>query len=91
MSKELEQRNAQWIWAALGSFALFAVLSWIVYNAEWSVTGLSPAEDQITVLGQELLTKYFVPFEIASVLLLAALIGAIVIGRERDPEIRSGE
>ena len=91
MSKELEQRNAQWIWAALGSFALFAVLSWIVYNANWGVTALSPADDQITVLGQELLTKFFVPFEIASVLLLAALIGAIVIGRERDPEIRSGE
>lgn len=91
MSKELEQRNAQWIWAALGSLVLFGVLGWIVYNANWPVAVAVPPEDQITVLGQELLTTYVVPFEIASVLLLAALIGSIVIGRERDPEVRSGE
>jgi NADH-quinone oxidoreductase subunit J len=91
MSKDLEQRNAQWIWAALGSLALFGVLAWIVYNANWPVVSAAPPEDQITVLGQELLTTFVVPFEIASVLLLAALIGSIIIGRERDPEIRSGE
>ncbi len=91
MSKELEQRNAQWIWAALGSLALFGVLAWIVYSANWPASGALPPQDQITVLGNELLSTFVVPFEIASVLLLAALIGSIVIGRERDPEIRSGE
>lgn len=89
MSKELEQHNAQWIPSVLGSLALFLVLGWIVYTAGWPVhEGVLPAEP-ISQLGQDLLTTYLVPFEIASVLLLAALVGAILIGREK--ETRSAE
>ena len=84
-----EQKNAQWIWSALGSVALFAVLGWIVYNTNWPVTSSPVPEDTITILGQELLSTFVIPFEIASVLLLAALIGAILIGRERDQDQRS--
>lgn len=41
----------------------------------------------ITTFGRELMTRYVLPFEITSVLLLAALIGAIVIARrDRPPE-----
>jgi NADH-quinone oxidoreductase subunit J len=86
MSKEMEQQNAQWIPSALGALALFVVLGWIVYTAGWPVhEGAVPAEP-ITQLGEDLLTTYLVPFEIASVLLLAALVGAILIGREKETE-----
>ena len=88
MSKELEQKNAQWIWAALGSAALFAVLGWILYSVNWPGAGAVVPDDTITILGQELLSTYIVPFEIVSVLLLAALVGAILIGRERDQDER---
>lgn len=89
MSKDMEQQNKQWIPSALGALALFLVLGWIVYSAGWPVhQGTIPA-DPISQLGQDLLTTYLVPFEIASVLLLAALVGAILIGRER--ETRSAE
>jgi NADH-quinone oxidoreductase subunit J len=90
MSKELEQKNAQWIWAALGSVLLFVVLGWIVYTANWPVSPRAVPEDTITIMGEELLTTYIIPFEIASVLLLAALVGSILIGREKDQEGRSG-
>jgi NADH:ubiquinone oxidoreductase subunit 6 (subunit J) len=89
MSKDMEQQNAQWIPSALGSLTLFVVLGWIVYTAGWPAReGAMPAEP-ISQLGQDLLTTYLVPFEIASVLLLAALVGAILIGREK--ETRSAE
>ena len=89
MSKDMEQQNAQWIPSALGALALFLVLGWIVYTAGWPAhAGEVPAEP-ISQLGQDLLTTYLVPFEIASVLLLAALVGAILIGREK--ETRSAE
>ena len=89
MSREMEQQNAQWIPSAVGALALFVVLGWIVYTAGWPVhEGAVPAEP-ITQLGEDLLTTYLVPFEIASVLLLAALVGAILIGREKETE--SGE
>ena len=84
MSKEMEQQNAQWVLSALGALALFGILGWILYTAVWPVQdGLVPAEP-IEQLGQDLLTTYLVPFEIVSVLLLAALVGAILIGRERE-------
>lgn len=89
MSKELEQRNAQWGWSALGALALFGLLGWIVYSASWPVGGAQLPEDTITILGQELLSTYVIPFEVASVLLLAALVGSILIGRERDQSARS--
>jgi NADH-quinone oxidoreductase subunit J len=89
MSKDLEQRNAQWVLAALGAIALFGVMGWIVYSVNWPVAEAAVPIDTITILGQELLSTYVVPFEIASVLLLAALVGAILIGRERDQVERS--
>lgn len=91
MSKDMEQRNQQWIWSALGALVLFGVLGWIVYSANWPVIEAAVPQDPITLLGQELLTTYVVPFEIASVLLLAALVGSILIGRERDQDPRSTE
>ncbi len=89
MSKDLEQRNEQWVLAALGSAALFGVLGWSMATVSWPVTNTKVPEDTITLLGQELLGKYVVPFEIVSVLLLAALVGAILISRERDQAERS--
>jgi NADH-quinone oxidoreductase subunit J len=89
MSKEMEQQNTQWIPSALGAAVLFLVLGWIVYSTSWPVQESVAPADPISLLGQELLTTYLVPFEIASVLLLAALVGAILIGREK--EIRSAE
>ena len=41
-------------------------------------------------LGKVLFTEFLFPFEIASVLLLAALVGAIMIGK-RDTNINSKE
>lgn len=41
------------------------------------------AEDLTPRLGSLLLREYLVPFEVASVLLLVALVGAIVVARER--------
>ncbi len=91
MSKDMEERNQQWIWAALGALLLFGVLGWLVYNANWPVIEAAVPKEPITLMGEELLSTYVVTFEIASVLLLAALVGSILIGREKDQESRSAE
>ena len=41
--------------------------------------------------GQSLVNEYVLPFEVASVLLMAALVGAIYIARERWYEKTAGE
>ena len=76
--------NSQW--GLVGGFAalLFIGLTAIVTRISWPVTiGEVPA-DAISRLGADFVGAYTVPFEIASVLLVAAMIGAIIIARERE-------
>ncbi|HSO27818.1 MAG TPA: NADH-quinone oxidoreductase subunit J [Anaerolineales bacterium] len=80
--------NSNWPWAALTAAALFGVLIWTLSN--W--TGINaPASDlagvdTLRLLGAALVSPnaYILPFEIASILLLAALIGAIFVAWDRD-------
>ncbi|MDP2727544.1 MAG: NADH-quinone oxidoreductase subunit J [Dehalococcoidia bacterium] len=48
----------------------------------WPLSSLAPLEATTEPLGRLLLNEYALPFEIVSVLLVVAMIGAIVISRE---------
>ena len=45
----------------------------------------------VEAVGRVLFTKYLFPFEVASVLLIVAAIGAMVLGRRRDDEERASK
>jgi NAD(P)H-quinone oxidoreductase subunit 6 len=61
---------------------LFALLSAMVLATPWSFSGLEPAgENAINVIGQHFFSDFLLPFELVSVLLLMALIGAVVLAR----------
>jgi NADH-quinone oxidoreductase subunit J len=47
------------------------------------VVSQTPPTAAIAQLGQELLGPYAVPFEVASILLVVAMIGAIILAREQ--------
>jgi NADH-quinone oxidoreductase subunit J len=67
-----------------------AFLGAICY-AVWTTPALGPVgnltEDVVTrhaqVVGEELFTTYLLPFEVTSILLLAAMLGAIVLAKRR--------
>jgi NADH-quinone oxidoreductase subunit J len=82
MKRDLPAQNSQWIAAALIALVLFAALLYVVLNTNWRAVETSLAGDLTIKLGTELMTTYLLPFEAVSLLLLAALIGAIVIARE---------
>ena len=84
MSKDLIQRNSQWIGSVAGSLGLFVILTIILIRVNWPVFSTTVPEDSIAVLGDELINIYVVPFEVASVLLLIALIGSFIIAREKE-------
>ena len=68
---------------ALVSLVLFGVLSWGSIQAFNSTEIQDVGEPTSTVvLGESLLGRFVVPFEVVSVLLLAALVGAIVLARK---------
>lgn len=70
---------------------LFALLSAMVVTTPWAISTAGAAGDaSIVTIGLHFFSDYLLPFELASMLLLMALVGAIVIAR-RDliPDIRS--
>jgi NADH:ubiquinone oxidoreductase subunit 6 (subunit J) len=82
MTKTLAPENSQWI-AGLGlAVLLFAVLFFVIVGTTWPVGQTINTSNLIPQIGTELVTTYVLPFEAASLLLLAVLIGAIVIARE---------
>ena len=56
---------------------------WIFLNSPWKAAD-APAAFSLKALGRVLLSAYLLPFELLSVLLLGALVGAIVIARKED-------
>jgi NAD(P)H-quinone oxidoreductase subunit 6 len=72
---------------------LFALLTLSVLNTPWALSSEVAAGDTAIVeIGKHFFTDYLLPFELASVLLLIALIGAIVLARrEFIPDVGPGE
>jgi len=85
MSDDVQARNEQWLGALLAAVALFAVLVFVLLSVAWPTVTADAPSDAISQLGQALVDPegYVLVFEVASILLLAALVGAIVIARER--------
>ncbi len=78
--------NTQWIYALATAVLLFGLLAARLWTFPWRLAGLAePPHDSLEKLGLSLVDPnlYLLPFEVASVLLLASLIGAIYIARER--------
>ncbi len=67
---------------ALVCVGLFALLSTMVVSTPWSLsTGVAIGDGAIVTIGKHFFTDFLLPFELASVLLLMALIGAIMLAR----------
>lgn len=82
------QTNSNWGWGAALAAGLFAALFWIFRSWPGINTAAQPlpeGRDYVLQLGEALLApnQYLLVFEVASVLLLAALIGSIMIARVR--------
>ncbi len=60
----------------------FTTLLLIGNTHVWRYSGEGPGPDNTLNLGRYLMTEFMLPFEVVSVLLLAAMIGAIVLARK---------
>tara|TARA_Y100001970_G_scaffold42776_1_gene53292 strand:- start:75979 stop:76491 length:513 start_codon:yes stop_codon:yes gene_type:complete len=66
------------------SLALLIIQFYIIFNTNWHVNDNLPKESTIKDIGYMLLNKYLLPFEVVSILLLAALIGAAMLSRKKE-------
>lgn len=72
--------------ACLGLIVFVQLLVVLVRARGWLAVpsrALAPGEGHIQVLGKVLFREYLLPFEVLSVILLAALFGLLVIGRRK--------
>ena len=85
MSSEFRASNEQWLWALVAGVALFVILVVILVQVNWPVVEAAVPDNTVSELGQALVSpdQYLLVFEVASVLLLVALVGAVIIARER--------
>ncbi|MFN9545660.1 MAG: NADH-quinone oxidoreductase subunit J [Cyanobacteriota bacterium] len=61
---------------------LFALLLRVAFTTAWPLPGPLPIGEEATIrIGEHFFSDYLLPFELASVLLLMAMIGAIVLAR----------
>jgi NAD(P)H-quinone oxidoreductase subunit 6 len=84
-------------WIRQGSTAvvcagLFALLSAVSIVTPWSISTITPLASSVVPLAKHFFTDFLLPFELASVLLLMSMVGAIILAR-RDfmPDNISGE
>ena len=92
--RKLFGRTIRKLATAVVCLGLFALLGTMVLATPWSLDSTSPAiiDNTIIALGEHFFSDYLLPFELASVLLLMAMVGAIILAR-RDliPELTETE
>lgn len=78
------QRLKAGVPAFVGILSFFTIYT-AIRSETWTASMEPVAPDNVRVLGSALTTDYSLPFEFASVLLLAALIGAIMLAKADRP------
>ena len=91
-----KQKMGRQIFAAAAVFCSFALVMLQLVKHQIIATTVAPAQPTIADIGEKMLATtedgYALPFELVSILLLAALIGCIVIAmRSTPPGLPGGE
>ena len=64
--------------------ALIVELGWALTRGRISVRGSGGAPIPVSTIGEALFTKYAFPFEVTSILILVAMLGAVLMARRDD-------
>jgi NADH-quinone oxidoreductase subunit J len=81
-----ERRMVMQYVGVLGAISLFAVLAAAIARLPDQAMGALAQPDRfgtVKAVGQVLYTQFLLPFEVTSLLLLVAIVGAVVVAKER--------
>ena len=81
-SKKIIQTNEQATVAGLVAMFFLVASQLAFWKTNWNIGEVTLPENNILTLGKLLMTDFVLPFEVVSILLLAALIGAVVLARK---------
>ena len=75
------RNKAKVLGAAIGSAGIFVFLGLLLKKTQWTAAPERSTDWSVTTIGHYFLTNYALIFELVSLLLLVAMLGAIVIAR----------
>ena len=81
-SKAIVSSSANQVVGAIMFMLLLILQFGVIFSTSWVSSDLQTSEGTVRQIGNLLLSKYLLPFEVVSVLLLAALIGASMLSRK---------
>ena len=89
MGSTVRQNNSQSLLALMGLAGFVALLTRLILKTPWPVTPTAlKAKVSVMGLGKALMGPYVFPFEVISIVLIAALIGTVIIAKKDAPEKR---
>ncbi len=84
VAKEIRLVSRNLFWGFVGALVLFLVFLYFLFQSHLNFTPSPMPENLNLQVGVGIFRQFVVPFEVLSVLLLAAIIGAIVLARKED-------
>lgn len=78
---EMRTGTLQVVPAAIVCAGIAAILLRLIWTTPWPKAEVAAPAPTTSKIGESFMTTYLIPFEIVSVLLLAALVGAAFLGR----------
>jgi len=84
LEEEQLKRPLHNVLLAIGSIGLFGVLFYAIQNAQFMPGPFDPGQDNVMEIGKRIYTEHVIPFELMSVLLTVAFIGAIIIAKREE-------
>jgi len=79
---ELKTKNLNTIPSLVFSIGIVTILIFVIFSTKWNIKSGLDSEETVSQIGIMLLSKYLLPFEIASIVLLVALIGSAMFARK---------
>jgi NADH:ubiquinone oxidoreductase subunit 6 (subunit J) len=77
--------HRSWLWPVLIAGGTFAVLFEVLSQGGFVLLNREPTyQTTVDIIGRQLMTEYLVPFEIAGILLLVALVGAAYLAMPKE-------
>ena len=84
---QIARANRFWPWITLFGLIILAEIALLVVQGSFPIgpgRAMTAPGAGVKELGIELYTKYLVPFEVASVILLVGLVGAVMLAKKAD-------
>jgi len=86
--KTVRQNNAQSLPAIAGLLGFVSLVTVLILKTPWPVTPAAlKAKTSVMELGKALMETYVFPFEVISIVLIAALIGTVVIAKKDEEDL----